>query len=90
MGEMMTMYLKALAARNAEAGKQPKVAPGRAKEAPKAPVAKEEPKPAPAPVQADLPVDYKSLAAGEDDWDGFEQAEVVETTPEGTETEVVD
>lgn len=76
--------MKALAARNAEAGKQPKVAPGRAKEAPKAPVAKEEPKPAPAPVQADLPVDFKSLAAG-DDWDAFEQAEVVETTPEGAE-----
>lgn len=67
-----------------------KIAPGRAKEAPKAPVAKEEPKPAPAPAQADLPMDNKSRAAGEDDWDGFEQAEVVETTPEGTETEVVE
>lgn len=78
------MYLKALAARNAEAGKPPKVAPGRAKEAPKTPVAKEEPKPAPAPIPAPLPVDNKSLAAG-DDWDGFEEAEIVETTPEGAE-----
>ncbi len=84
MGEMMEMYLKALAARRLEAEKQGKIAPGRAKEAPKAPVAKEEPKPAPAPAQADLPVDFKSLAAGED-WDGFEEAEVVETTPEGAE-----
>lgn len=53
-----------------------KVAPGRAKEAPKAPVAKEEPKPAPAPAQADLPVDFKSLAAGED-WDAEDLAETV-------------
>lgn len=80
----MEMYQRALAARKAEAGKPPKVEPGRAKDAPKAPVAKEEPKPAPAPAQADLPVDFKSLAAGED-WDGFEEAEVVETTPEGAE-----
>jgi hypothetical protein len=84
---MMEMYLKALAARNAEAGKPPKVAPGRAKEAPKAPVAKEEPKPAPAPVQADLPVDYKSLAAG-DDWDGDGLVELI--IDDDGMTEVVD
>lgn len=53
-----------------------KIAPGRAKEAPKAPVAKEEPKPAPAPAQADLPLDNKCRAAG-DDWGAEDLAETV-------------
>lgn len=84
MGEMMEMYLKALAARNAEARKPPQVEPVGLKEVAKDAVAKEATKAVPAPVQAPLPVDFKSLAAGED-WDGFEEAEVVETTPEGAE-----
>lgn len=61
-----------------------KVAPGRAKEAPKAPVAKEEPKPAPAPAQADLPMDNKSRAAG-DDWDGDGLVELIVDDDEMTE-----
>lgn len=76
MGEMMEMYLKALAARNAEARKPPQVEPVGLKEVAKDAVAKEATKAVPAPVQAPLPLDNKSRAAGED-WDAEDLAETV-------------
>lgn len=80
----MEMYLKALAARNAEAVGLPQVKPGGLKEAPKIAVAKEADKQAPSPVQADLPMDNKSRAAG-DDWDGDGLVELIVDDDEMTE-----
>ena len=70
MGEMMEMYLKALAARNAEAVGLPQVKPGGLKEVPKIAVAKEQPKQAPAPIMAvlDKDVDPEVYENNDQEW----------------------